>query len=285
MTQPPGSRFAQRLWLALAGLVLWGNVALATETVIFGVYPHVSAAQLSPRYFLLRDLVARTLGRPVTLVTATDNHSFTERVRQGEYDLILSAPHLARVAERRDGWQRIAQTGYRTEIVVLAKADSELHGLDDLRNHSLAIAPTDSFDYPIMSALLAKQGLSLGQEVKPVIAAGFSNMAYALGRGEADAGVTTRRQWAQATASQHSALREIFHSEPLPGLFVMAHPRLGKPAIQALKQALLSFHDSREGKLYFQRIEHVDFQAIGDDTMRALDPYTGLIDPPASARP
>lgn len=266
--------------LAAACLLLCSATVLAAENLVFGVYPYLSSSQIASHHFLLRDLIARTLGRPVSLVSAPDQQTFAERTRQGEFDIVLTAPHLGRLAEQRDGWQRVAQSGYQTEIVVLARSDGELQQLADLRGRTLTVAAPDSLDYQIVAAALTQQELTLERDVTAVAAPTFSAVMYALTRGMADAGATSKRLWNMASGSQRAAAKEIYLSPPAPGFFVMAHPRLDSAALQSLRQALMQFHETREGKAYFRKTEQIDFRPLDDATMRRLDAYTAVLTQP-----
>lgn len=252
----------------------------AAGNLIFGVYPYLSATQVVDHYSLLRDLLARSLGRPVTMVSAPDFPSFIERTRKGEFDVVLTAPHMGRLAEKRDGWLRVAQTGYQMEIVALTRLDSTVQRLDELRGKAIAIGSRDSMTYQIIAEALAKDGLALERDLKVVETPSFSNVMHALTRGEADAGATSRRLWSMAPDSQRNAVREIFHAQPAPGFFVMAHPRLGEAAVQSLRKALLGFHATPEGKAFFRKTQQLDFRPIDDETMRRIDPYTAILDKP-----
>lgn len=264
--------------LAAVCLLVLSVTAARAESLVFGVYPDLSAAQLASQYFPLRDLVSRTLGQPVTLLSAPDERSFAERTQRGDFDLVLTAPHMARRAELRDGWQRVAQTGYQLEVVVLARAGSELRQLADLRGQTLAIGPRASLTYRVVAAALEQQGLNLDRDVKPVPAPFFNDVMYALMRGQAEAGATSKRQWHQATASQRAAVREIHTAPPVPGYFVMANPRLGKAALQSLRQAFQKFHESRDGQLYFRKTEQIDFRPIDDETMQRQDAFAAEVE-------
>ena len=63
-----------------------------------GVFPYVSPVQLAAFHAPLKDYLTKSLGRPVTLVTAPDFNSFVDRTRDGQYDIIFTAPHLGRLA-------------------------------------------------------------------------------------------------------------------------------------------------------------------------------------------
>lgn len=265
--------------VAAWGLGWAASVAMAAEALLFGVYPYLSPTQAIEQYAPLQEYLAKTLNRPVEMVSAPDFPSFIERTRKGEYDIVFTAPHMGRLAEKRDGWRRVAQTGYQMEIVVLVRTDADLRQLEDLRGKSIAVGARDSMTYQIVSEALGKKGLHLERDVKVLETPSFSNVMHALARGEADAGATSRRLWSMAPEAQRNAVREIFVSHPSPGFLVMAHPRLGSGTIQTLQKALVNFAATPEGEVYFQKTRQIDFRPIDDAVMRRIDPYTAILTP------
>jgi phosphonate transport system substrate-binding protein len=113
--------------------------AKAQPELVFGVYPYLTATEIVDQYALLRDYVARITDRPVSMVSARDFPAFIDRTRSGDYDLVFTAPHMGRLAEIRDGWRQVVQTGFRMEIVILTRKDSRIRQLEDLRNRSISV--------------------------------------------------------------------------------------------------------------------------------------------------
>lgn len=263
--------------LLLTGL---GHAWAAGAELVFGVYPYLSPTQIVDHYSPLKDYLAQVLGRPVSMVSAPDFPAFIARTRQGDYDIVFTAPHMGRLAERRDGWRRVVQTGYQMEIVALTRNDSELRRLEDLRGRSIAIGSRDSMSYQVVNEALGHRGLALESQVRVIETPSFSNVMHALVRGEADAGATSKRLWGMAPESQRSSVREIFQSQPTPGFLIMAHPRLGEAAIGAVQKALLQFKDTAAGEAFFRKTQQLDFRPIDDATMRRIDPYTAVLTEP-----
>ncbi len=102
------------LFASFVFVLVLGPSALASENtpLTLGVFPYVTPAQLASFHTPLKDYLAKSLQRPVSLVTAPDFDSFVDRTRKGQYDIIITAPHLGRLAETRDSYKRLAQTGH-----------------------------------------------------------------------------------------------------------------------------------------------------------------------------
>ena len=273
-------RSIAKLLAALVALAAGVPAAAQNGELVFGVYPYLTPTQIVDQFAPLREHVAKALGRPVTMVSAPDFAAFIERTRKGEYDLIFTAPHMGRLAEQRDGYQRVAQTGYRIAVVVLARRDGPVKSLDALRDRSIAIGSRSSMTYQIVAQALKKQGLALEKDVRLVETPSFSNVLQAVVRGEAAAGGTGTLLWDVATIEQREALRVVFQAPPVPGFLVMAHPRLGTAQIGRLQQALPDFKQTPAGVDYFQRTQQVDFRPIDDATMKLIDPFVAVLTQP-----
>lgn len=252
----------------------------AARELVFGIYPYLSPSRIVEQFAPLNDYLARALGRPVALRSAPNFLKFIERTRAGEYDIIFTAPHMGRLAEKRDGYLPVAQTGYQIVIVALVKQDSPLRSLADMKGHSLAVGAQLSMTYQIVDHTLGKSGLALGRDVRFVDTASFSNVIEAVMRNEADAGATGTLLWDTAAPAQRAALREIFRSQPVPGFLVLAHPRVGTDTLRRIGQALFDFDQTPAGRAFFASSQQLSFRPLDAATMQRIGPYTAVFDTP-----
>jgi phosphonate transport system substrate-binding protein len=264
------------LWLLAA--TPWA--AYAAEEMTLGVFPYVTTGQLVELHTPLKNYLAKSLGRPTALVTAPDFLSFDERTHKGEYDLILTAPHFGRLAERRDGYQRVARTLHEVRAVFLVPKDSSIRRLEDLKGKRIMVAQPVSAIYQLAVDTLAKKGLIPGKNITIIETRTHNNALYAPLRHEADAGITGILLWEKLTGEQKDQLRVISISRGVPGFMLMANPHMPKQDVDRLRQAMLTFNTTPEGKAYFNASGLQGFGLIDDATMRSLDPYTSVITQP-----
>lgn len=248
--------------------------------LVLGVYPYLSPNQIVEQFAPLNDHLTKSLNRPVSLRSAPDFAQFIERTRAGEYDIIFTAPHLGRIAETRDGYRPLAQTGYSIVVVALARNDGPITALADLKGRKLAVGAKLSMTYQIVDQALHKQGLALGRDVEFVDTASFSNVLEALVRREADAGATGTLLWDNAPPEKHEILREIYRSGPVPGFLILAHPRASAATLKRIERAVLDFGKTPAGKTFFDKTQQIDFRPVDAATMKRIDPYTIIIGKP-----
>lgn len=158
--------------------VLWTLISLGTlfppllaaaadDSVVLGVFPYLSANQMVEQLSPLCTRIETALGKKVIMVSAPDFMSYVERTAKGEYDLVLTAPHMGRLAETRDGWQLVVQSGQKTATVILVRKESAVQQLEDLRGKKMAVGNWRSVTYLLAEEALAEKGIKLGRGLTP----------------------------------------------------------------------------------------------------------------------
>lgn len=282
------NRIMKRALWAIAALVILCPPVLPAatpapqgETLTLGVFPYLSPNQMMEQLSPLCQRIEEALGKKVILVSAPDFMSYVERTAKGEYDLVLTAPHMGQLAEKRDGWQRVVQSGQKTATVLLVRQESSIQRLEDLRGKKMTVGNRLSITYLLAEKALAEKGIIVGKDMEVIETATFSNVVQSVFLGEADVGATPTLlwdNWENVNAEQHNQLREIFRAKPAaPSFLVMASPKTDKAAISRLTKSLLSFQDSAEGKSFFQKSQFESFQPLDDATMESAVPFVHVL--------
>ncbi len=249
------------------------------DKFVFGVYPYLSASQVMDQFAPLRLYLEGELGRRVVMISSPNFNTFIERTARGDYDLIFTAPHMARLAEQRDGWRRVVQSEARIIALLLVRKDAPLGGVEDLRGKKIAVGSRQSITYQLIDQALRRDGMALGVDVESVVPASFSNVIHSVLKREVDAGGTITAIWNVAPEEQRASLREIFRSEDGPGFLLMGNPRLDAATLERLRGALLRFGDTPAGREFFRKTQLVSFLPLDDAAMKNIDPYTAALLP------
>ena len=244
----------------------------AQQALKVGLLPTLSPRALITQYQPLRDYLERELGRPVVLHTAPDFTTLHRETENGSYDLVLTAAHLARLAQLEGRLQPLAS--YRATnrpILVMAKA-RPVKTVAELRGRRLAIF--DPMALVILHSLrwLEEQGLQAGRDFEVVDTPSHNSVAHAVATGEALLGVTApagMRGWPEELRDKLAIHAEL---PPVSALIWAAHPRLGSE-IPRLKALLLRFPESAEGRQFLAQTAYQGLREVSAEEMRALDPY------------
>lgn len=268
------------LFAAFASFLVTHPAAAADRAgaLTFGVYPYLSPTQIVTQFKPLADHLAITLGRPVNLVSAPDFPTFIERNARGDYDLVFTAPHMGRLAERRHGYLPVAQTGYQIVVALVCLKETPLRGIEDLRGMPVAIGAKLSITYQVVAHALREKGIELGRDVPIILTASFSNVLETVLRGEAAVGAIPTAVLDNAAPGQRAMVRELFRTPPTPGGFVLAHPRLDAGTQAGIRDVLITLKAHPAGMRFLEQSKLVDFRPLDAATLARTDPYTAVFD-------
>jgi phosphonate transport system substrate-binding protein len=257
------------------------SAAPKSETLMLGVFPYISANQMMDQLSPLCKRIETALGKKVTMVSAPDFLSFVDRTVMGEYDLVITAAHMGRLTQKRDGWQPVVQSGQKTAAAFLVRKESDITGLKDLRGRKMAVGNWRSVTYLLAEEALIKHGIIPKKDMKVIETATFSNVVHSVFVREADVGATPTLlwdNWANINKRQHRELREIFRTRlTIPSFLVMAPPKTSKATIRRLRESLLSFKNTPEGRVFFQKSKFESFLPLDEATMQRIDPFVPVL--------
>ena len=270
------TRFARRRFAALLGCLLLATArpASAADTpLVFGVFPSLTARQIATAYRPLADALEKPLRRRVFIYSARDFRSFVGRTRQGEYDIVLTAPHLAWLARQDGGYQPLLKYTQPTRGLLVVRADSPFDRADALFGRTIATADRSAVTVLAMQAELAAHHLRQHVDYRTIDSGTHLNAVMQVVNGRADAAMLGLHPYRLTPPDLRQQLRVIAETPPLSGLVFLTHPRLGKAEAQAARQALLDFAATPAGQAFLQQGGYGGFSAVGGDELRALRRY------------
>ena len=108
----------------------WLGLAVAEEPSFeLGVLPNMETVELIRQYQPLASYLREQLGMPVLVRTRATYDRFARAAQAGEFDLIVTAPHLARLAEQEGGLRPLVSFAGELRLVAVLPAGSSLEEL------------------------------------------------------------------------------------------------------------------------------------------------------------
>lgn len=252
---------------------LWCGPARADQSVSLGVFPYVTPVQLVKFHSPLRQRLEETLGRPVTLVTAPTFKEFIKRTTQGEYDYVLTAPHLGRLAEYRDGYAPLVKTGHQVKGIYLVGKDSEIRTLKDIEGKSLMMVGKAAIIGQLVVRQLKELGLEDGVNMEIRTTATHNNAMYASLRGEADVSVTGILLYEKIGLEYRDKVRVIGETPGVPGFIFLASKRQSPEDKAKVQASLLGFGETPAGQQYFGPTGFKALLPVDAAEMERLQPF------------
>jgi len=257
--------------LIIAVLLLTGK-AMA-EPLRMGVFPYHSPEQLVRLHKPLKDYLSHASGQQFRLVSAPDFDRFIQRTREGRYDVVITAPHLGRTAEREDGYRWLGFARRDSRAVFVAREDAGLTTLEHLSGYRVAMPPEVAIIHQVAVHQLRKHGLRPGANVSVIAKKSHDAALFAVLRGEADAAAIGLPTWRRYDLPGKDSLRVIAQSEPVPGFAILVHPKLPASIAEDIRKALYRFESTPGGSAYFDKTGLEGIRAVSKQDLEQIDRY------------
>ncbi|HID82231.1 MAG TPA: phosphate/phosphite/phosphonate ABC transporter substrate-binding protein [Chromatiales bacterium] len=255
-------------------ILLTSPVSAQTEgSLKLGIFPYVNPAQLVKFHGDFRALLEETLNHKVVMVTAPSFKDFIKRTRDNEYDYIMTAPHLGRLAEVRDGYVPIVHTMHKVQGVYLVRKDSDIKELEDLKGKVLTMVGPRAIITQMAQKQLRALGLQDGVNITFRYTKTHNNAMYAPLRGESDASFTGVLLWQKIGQKNLDEVRVIGKTPETIGFQVMAASRVAEADRLKVQKALLECHRTKAGKNYLNKTGFRSFDIVDEQEKQHLDQY------------
>lgn len=245
----------------------------ADDPLVFGIFPNMTAKQLVETYRPLAGALEKTLQRRVEIYSAPNFKTFVERTRQGEYDLLLTAPHLAWLARQDAGYQPLLKYTQPVRGLLVVKFASPYRDVATLRGHTIAIADPLAVIVLALQAELATDGLTQGIDYRIINAGTHVNAALQVAKGDADAAMVGQNPYLQFPPELRKQLHVLLETPPLSSQTYLTHPRLREAEVKTIRNTLLRFATTPEGQTLLKQGGFGGLSPLNSNELNAFRPY------------
>ena len=258
--------------LAVAAMS-FSNLTLASgKSIRMGTLPVVSTRTAYELYGPLMAHLQKGLGLTnIVLETPPNFKSMYKRIPENAFDLLLSPPHIARLAQKRFGWHPLVMLQAEHHSVLLAQEGIGPANLEALRGGTIAVLDNSALVVMIMMEALAKKGLQVNRDFKVLETRSYESSQIAVKQGIAQAMVFRSQGFIDPNARDR--LKVLFEAGTLPGYVIIAAPSTPKAQFQAFRTQLLAFAKMPEAKPLLEKLGYDGLSATSEEAMQRLDPY------------
>lgn len=245
----------------------------ADKPLILGVFPHLTAKQIIENYQPLVSILEKRLHRRVVVYSAPNLRTFVARTQQGDYDILLTPPHMAWLARQDAGYRPLLKYAQPVHGLLVVRADSPFTTPEALRGRTIATADAIAVVGLALEADLARRGLRLGLDYRTVESGTHTSTVMQVVNKRVDAAMIGLHAYQLMPDSLRHQLRILTRTPPLSSLMYLTHPRIGDHEAQAVRQALLDFAASPEGRAFIQRGHYGGLVNVDGHELHAFRPY------------
>lgn len=248
----------------------------STKEVLIGVVPNVSARIIMTNYQPMAEHFQDGLGRKAAIVTSTDFATFHKRVLNGEFDLIVTAPNLGRLAEVDGKWETLAVLEPQIPALLVGLSANANAPLSSLKGKKLALANPSSLVAIAGLNWLKAQGLEQGRDYQILRIANDDSLGLALRSGEAAFAMMSMGEFRAKPAELQKELKIINEFVRVPGFFVMANPKLNAAERSKLLALTNDLTNKPTGQKFFATSGFKGLRRPTEEDRKLLDSYLEL---------
>ena len=274
------SEFRLACWLAICLLTLIScRVGAENRPLVVGILPTLSPRVLIGNYQPFRTYLEQSLQRPVEMVTAKNFTMFHQNTMTGHYDVIVTAAHLARLAQLEGRFVPLATYQSTNRALLLTSKAAPLTSIAQLHGSTIATLDRSALIVSQTSLWLEDKQLQLGKDYKLLETSSHNSAAYSVLSGESALAIVSPAGWKQMPPEMQQGLQTFASLPPIPALIWLANPRIASD-VPRLKTVLLGFSPQMAaGKQFFDITGYQNMRDIPEDEMKSLDrhlPYLKL---------
>ena len=244
-------------------------------TLVIGVLPYVSATILNPQYEYLKRYLERVSGEKVTIVVPASFKAFFDNTMNGDYDLSVAAPHFARVAQIDRKMVPLGMYEPRINALFVTPTDSKMTSARDAREKVIAFANPTSLVAMFGQQWLRGQGMEPGKDYEVRAARTDLGVGRMLLSGDVAAAVMSNGEFRALPQEESSRLKILESFATIPNFVMIAHPRLGRERMAALRGHLrLFFADKEDGAAFARATNFSGIVDADESQLRELDAHT-----------
>lgn len=263
-------KILQTLFFILFAQIAQGQAPKAE--LIIGVVPNLSARVINVNYQPFADYFEKNLGRDVRITTGTSFPNFYQRALANEFQMMVTAPNLARVSQLDGNWEPVAvlEPGIPGLLVGLNSRDNNL---ELLRGKKLAIANPQSLVALAGLDWLDKQGLKAGRDYEIIRIANDDSLGTTLKTGEAAFAIMSQGEFNAKSPELKKILTPVNTFVRLPGFFIMVNKSLTPTEMKKIRGLIQDFPKSTQAAAFFSLSGFTGLSAPTANQIALLDAF------------
>jgi phosphonate transport system substrate-binding protein len=237
-----------------------------------GLFPNLTPLTLITLYQPLRRHLEKALHHQVDLMTAPDFRTFVKRTEDGDYDAVLTAPHLARLAEQDANYIPVATYNENLQALLIVARNSPVRQISDLRGAKIAVPDPLALVNMLGRDLLDQAGLDRSSYTL-INAHSHNGAALATLSGDAQAAIVGSVPYAQIPEGTRRGLRTLASSQTVPNQVWLVSARLDAGARRMFVDALLDFAATADGRAFLKSRGCGGIRKLRPGELNALNPF------------
>lgn len=238
------------------------------------VVPYLSTRAMVAAYEPMRTYLESTMRRRVLFYSPPGFRAFVVTAQNGEYDMVISAAHIARMLETQQKFNALARFSTPGQALIVGPLTSSIDRFKQLRGKVVAIPSQLSLASIVAMTATTDAGLVEDNDFKVLESLSFSAAVVAIQKGDAEVAFSSKVALDQMTDEQRNSVKVLMDAGEFFNPVFLAHPALDDASMQKLRSALLSFGATPEGKIFLKKSGFGSIIPATESDLVILDLYS-----------
>ncbi len=268
--------FIQKFFPGILCLAVVTGSVTASENgdpLKMGFIPMGSSAATVKRFAPLKDYLAEKLGKKIRLESTKNLKTFVARTTRGDYDIVITDPHLAVLAADSGRYEVVGRSKEDLVSLIVVNIDSGFTSITQLSDQKVA-TPPELYAISLVGRAYLTSNLSKPPRYRVYPNHDAAYEAVMLGKIKAGVVSTDAARRAQNVGIP---LQEIASTPPLPGMAVLVSRRLSAEQRKKIQQALVGMDTTAAGKNILKTIGMPGYQMADSQTYEVMRPYSNMV--------
>ena len=229
----------------------------AAQSITFGVVPQFGVKHFAEVWEPLIRRLETSSGLSISLVPTPSIPAFEEGFSRGDFDFAYMNPFHYLCAKRDQGYvPLIRDQSKQLKGILVVKADSKINSIQDLAGKKIAFPAPNALGASLfMRALLTR---THDIEFNPLYVNSHDSVYLNVTTNEVLAGGGVKRTLLSQTPEIQTSLRVIYETPGVAPHPIVHHPRVEPAAVEKIRNAWLSFAESRDGRSLLASVPMAD---------------------------
>lgn len=266
-------QFVFCIFCALSTQTTFAQDATMPSSLRIGLIPNVSSNVLMANYAPLKNFLLDSGFKRVDLLSSANFKTFNEQTKQQQFDLIVTAPHMARLAQVDYKWEPLMALAPNIRAMLIARLD-EKSTLELGQNSLIAYANPESLVAMIGNKWLAGKNFRINSDYTPITVPREDNIGNLISEGGARFGILSNAELRAVPERFQSKVKIVEVLAEIPNFVVLSNANFSRSQNLQLIQLLKDFADKNQfGEQFFKLSGFTSLKPVTDTQMKSLDAY------------
>ena len=248
--------------------------AAADDTLVIGVLPNLAAATLQTQYEHVKRYLERQNGYKVRIVVPANFKSFFDAMTAGEYDVAVSAPNLARVAQLDKGLVPLGMYEPRIGALFVTPAERGVTSAREVAGQAVGFANPQSLVALYGQQWLRGINLEPGRDYEVKATRTDLGIGRMLLTGDVAAAIMSHGEYRALPTEESARIKIVEVFARIPNFIWLAHPKLAPARASQLRTQLRGLFADKDDGAAFARATGLSGLVDADDaSLRELDAF------------